>query len=73
MGSKIAQKDAQGESCLHSAANEGSIDIVRIFISFKVDINMKNSSGETPLILAVVKDDNEMARLLLTNTADPNI
>lgn len=48
------------------------IDVVRVLITRKADINLRNKDGYTPLHFAVMKSDIDIARLLLANGADPN-
>lgn len=69
---------------LHAAAAAGQVDIVRLLLSRKVDVNVRSPGagrvkhGElalqnlTPLMLAVVQGSPELIQTLLDAGADPN-
>ncbi len=55
------------------AAKQGHINIMKLLIKYKVDINIKDEWGNTPLIYAILKNNKNMEKLLLDNGADNNI
>lgn len=73
-----AQNDYFGSTALHVAARHFSHDKLNLLMPYiklgKLDINIQNASGNTPLHAAVVQPDNpENVRLLLEAGADPTI
>jgi ankyrin repeat protein len=53
--------------------SQGSgIDIVRLLIDRKADINLRYSNGDTPLYFAIMKGDLNIVRLLVANGANVN-
>ena len=54
----------------HLAADLGLIDIISIGIAKKIDLNVKNDEGNTPLHLAALKGRHEIVKLLLSNSTD---
>lgn len=59
-----------GEACVHLAAKEGHINILRHLTWFGADINARDGkSGRTALHYAVEKCDDEMLAFLLEDTA----
>ena len=63
---------ASGDSPLHSAAQWGNLEIVKLLLQNGADVNAKNKWGETPLHYAAVFDHKEIARVLLDAGADIN-
>lgn len=65
-------------TALHLAVEQGNIEVIRILIEGRADINARNKDGATPVYLslyekAVKKPDIEVQKLLLEYRADPNI
>ncbi|MCQ2592375.1 MAG: ankyrin repeat domain-containing protein [Treponema sp.] len=58
-----AMTDIQGNTILHYAAKTSSIEIVKTLLSFGIDVNVKNVSGETPYTIATRWKRPEIARL----------
>ena len=56
--------DNFGWTPLHIAAYHGQTEIVKFFVSIVQDINIQNSSGETPLQLAKEKNHSETVKIL---------
>lgn len=65
-------QDGRGNTPLIVAAGRGWDEGVAILIKYGANVNMANSSGETPLIRAVQVHDIEVARALLTAGANPD-
>lgn len=64
-------RDAQGNTPLGIAALLGFQDGIRTLVEQRAAVNIGNSRGETPLILAVQNRDLASVRLLLSAGADP--
>ena len=56
--------DIQGNTILHYAARSSSADTVAKLISYGLDTNVKNISGETPYMTAIRWKRTEIAQLL---------
>jgi ankyrin repeat protein len=54
------------------AVNSGFAEGVSILITYRANVNLANSAGETPLIRAVQLRDMETVRILLDAKADPD-
>ena len=60
-----------GVSLLHSAANIGSVELVRLLIQEGADVNAQDEDGDSPLHSAMVRANNyDVTRTLLENGAD---
>lgn len=64
-------KDLKGNAALHFAALLGFQEGAELLLSRGAQVNLGNSSGETPLIIAVQQRNIPMIRLLLASGADP--
>ncbi len=65
--------DAAGNSPLSAAAQAGSGDIVEKILTEKVDANLADGHGLTPLMWAIEKNDTETLKIFLAaNGVDPN-
>jgi hypothetical protein len=63
----------EAEDLLHIAANQGLNDIVKILIDdLKINVDIKDSSGRTPLFEAVRNERISTARMLLEHGANAN-
>lgn len=49
-------KDEEGNTFLHSSVIENNFDLVQYIIHKKVNLNMKNYDGDTPLHLTMKKN-----------------
>lgn len=58
--------DGSGNSLLHYAAVSGRLDIVEILLNKNCDVNMRNSLGRIPLVLAIQQDHVEIAKTLMS-------
>jgi ankyrin repeat protein len=70
-GVKVDSRDGQGNSALSLAAQIGWIEGAQLLLRYRASVDLANSRGETPLILAVQKRDASMVRLLVASGADP--
>ena len=61
-----------GMSPLLYAARDGRLDIARILLASKADINHVDANGITPLIVAITNNHVDVARFLIEQGADIN-
>ena len=73
-GANIDAPDTFGRSKLHRLVNYSTsgeaIEIIKILIESKANVNTKDISGDTPLISAAAGADHQGVQLLLGNGAD---
>ena len=62
-------RDSRGRTILHAAVENENLAFVKTLVSAGVDINAKELCGATPLTIAVVKKNEEMAQFLVDNFA----
>eukprot|EP01038_Epipyxis_sp_PR26KG_P013454 gene13454-18046_t len=62
-----------GNRPIHIAAQNGHLEIVRLLISKKVEVNALNSKGNSALHMAIGYDYYDAAKLLLENDANETI
>ncbi|KAM0872602.1 hypothetical protein ACQ4PT_038618 [Festuca glaucescens] len=70
-GADPAIADQRGTTPLHSAAEEGHCEAVKLLLSKGVPVDPVDHQG-APLHLAIAKDRPEVVKLLLEHGADPN-
>jgi ankyrin repeat protein len=70
-GARPDLQNIDGNGALALAAQIGWTDGAQALIARRATVDMPNSRGETPLILAVLRRDLAMTRLLLAAGADP--
>ena len=68
----VFNKDNDGRSPLHWAANSGHKDVVELLLTNKAEVNAKDNDGRSPLHWAASIGHKDMAELLLTNRAEVN-
>jgi ankyrin repeat protein len=61
------RENEYGDTPLHLAALAGHLDVVRVLIDNKADVNAKNKEGYTPLHLASEMDYTEVVDFLRQN------
>jgi hemoglobin len=72
-GAEINAQDAhQRTTALHMAARRGSLTIARALLDSGAIVDLRDSTGDTPLRRAVNCNRHEVAKLLLTHHADPD-
>ncbi|XP_059178453.1 85/88 kDa calcium-independent phospholipase A2-like [Physella acuta] len=65
--------DAQGEAVLHKAIKNDDLELVRQFVVFGADVNLRTSSGQSPRHLAsVCKGKNKETILYLLHVSGAN-
>lgn len=66
-------KIRQLKTVLMISVKTGDLKTTRIMLANKVDVNMVDYDGTTPLITAIINHNAEMTRLLLEFNANPNV
>jgi hypothetical protein len=66
-------KDDEGNTLLLFAASNGYVDLAKLLLSYRADINSKTFYGSTPLHEAVWEGRKAMVELLLAHGADVNV
>jgi uncharacterized protein len=74
----LSEKDTGGFTAFHEKARSGQLEMIKLFIKYGLDVNVKSNEGYTPLflVLSTIHDDynktkDRIAKLLLENKADP--
>ena len=55
------------------AAREGNLEMARMLIAAKADLNLRSANGTAPLVVAIINNRIRLARYRLEAGADPNI
>lgn len=72
--SQLNSLDSEGLGLLHWAADRGNSEILSFLLSTKgIDVNLKDSEGQTPLFYASSCGHVDCIQLLLKHNADKNI
>jgi uncharacterized protein len=61
-----------GMTALNFAAREGNMEMARILLDAKADINLPAANGSTPLIVATINNHIQLALFLVDRGADVN-
>jgi len=69
----VFAKNREGFTALHYAARHGYVEIARLLLAERADVNAKASKGDTPLHYAVWYGHEETVQLLLSNKADVDV
>jgi hypothetical protein len=67
-----SKEEKYGQTPLHIAAFNDHVDVAKLLLAHKADVNAKANNGATPLHLAAAKGFKDMVELLLANKADIN-
>jgi uncharacterized protein len=70
-GADLEKNSPEGTALL-AAVYKGDIEIARLFLLHKANINTTNYEGTTPLMFAVMAGNIEMVKLLLNQGSDKN-
>ncbi|MCL7048274.1 hypothetical protein MKW94_002120, partial [Papaver nudicaule] len=66
-------KDANKRGAFHFAAREGKIEICKYLTEeLKIDVNIKDEDGDTPLLHAARQGHNDIAKYLIECGANPD-
>jgi hypothetical protein len=69
----VSSKDEKyGQTPLHIAAFNDRLEVAKLLLANKADVNAKANNGSTPLQLAAAKGNKDMVELLLASKADVN-
>ena len=68
-----AQSEDRGYSPLMDATQAGSADLVELFLAEGARPDLTSKDGQTALVVAVGRNDAEVARLLVSGGADPDL
>ncbi|AAR83357.1 ankyrin repeat protein [Canarypox virus] len=69
-GANIHISDNNGYTALHNAARYGSLESIDLFLSYGIDVDIKDKIGNTPLFYASPYPD--VVKALLEKGANPN-
>ncbi|MDR1499338.1 MAG: ankyrin repeat domain-containing protein [Rickettsiales bacterium] len=69
-GSNVNEQNIAGVSALHIGAKNDSIDAIKILISYKANIDIRDAELWTPLMRACLGKNSEAAELLVENGAN---
>jgi ankyrin repeat protein len=72
-GADVNLQDADGDTALHGAAQNGNVEIITLLLDKGANPNAKNKLGGTPLMWAAVFGNDDAARLLLSRGANPSL
>ncbi|MGA2651717.1 MAG: ankyrin repeat domain-containing protein [Terracidiphilus sp.] len=65
-----SKEEKYGQTPLHIAAFNDRIDVAKLLIANKADVNAQANNGATPLHLAAAKGNKDMVELLLASKAN---
>jgi ankyrin repeat protein len=66
----VATKNAEGLTPLHAAAARTNIEIIKLLLAAKADVNATGNDGQTPLYMAAISSSKEVVTLLVDRGAD---
>lgn len=69
-GANVNAQDDTGYTSTHYLAIESSVEMLRLLMSYKADLSLKNNQGEIPLFDAARGGNFEVMRLLLDHGLD---
>ena len=69
----VSSRGGQRGSALHSASGEGHLQVVRYLLRYGVDVNLRDSGLETPLLLACWNGHFDVIQCLLKHGADVDL
>ena len=67
------EDDFEGVALLHVCAGAGHVDVVRLLLEHKANIDLPTDEGATPLIYATESLEVETVQLLLRSRANPEL
>ncbi|XP_041370018.1 E3 ubiquitin-protein ligase MIB2-like isoform X2 [Gigantopelta aegis] len=69
----VTARPDNGITCLHIAANDGKLEIVKLLVEKGFDVNAKDLSGNTALLKALKKKHIDVSRFLIETGTDLEI
>lgn len=72
-GIQVDNATKKGNTALHIASLAGQLDIIKLLIEYKADVNVQSSSGFTPLYMAAQENHEACVRYLLAHGANQNL
>eukprot|EP01119_Soliformovum_irregulare_P014223 TRINITY_DN3880_c1_g1_i7.p1 TRINITY_DN3880_c1_g1~~TRINITY_DN3880_c1_g1_i7.p1 ORF type:complete len:1123 (-),score=391.60 TRINITY_DN3880_c1_g1_i7:17-3385(-) len=69
LGESVSPKDCEGNTPLHWAVENSSIELIETLLTCGARINSRNNEGETPLFYAFRNSDEISTKILLKNGA----
>ena len=73
LGARTDTRAGHGRALLHIAAGKGANRIIKALVSMKVDLNLTDESGLSPIHMSVIHGHVDSVKLLLNAGADTNI
>lgn len=70
IGGVEIEEDDTGNRPLHTVARAGNLELLKLFVEYKADVNAMNKDGDTPLHLALGYDHFDCAIQLKISGAD---
>ena len=76
-GANIGVKDDNGNTLLmhlltNDSGNDNSLELVKLLLDKKAEVNISNNNSETPLAISVKKGNESFVKLLLEYKANPD-
>ena len=62
---ELKEKDEQGNTALHIVSLKGDEELVRLFIKYGANPEIKNKAGKTPLMIAVQEGNAKASQALI--------
>ena len=72
-GASLTAFGSDGQTPIHAAAAQGSVDVVNRLLAKGVDVNLRSGTGDTPLHAAVASGEVKVVRALLNSGANVNL
>jgi ankyrin repeat protein len=66
-------RNSNDDAYLHFACREGHVEVARVLIDYKANVNERGLKYNTPLHLACINGDVKLACMLIDHGADINI
>ena len=70
LGINLNSQNHAGTTILHTACQNGYLDLVNFLIIKKVDIDLQDNNGHTPLHLCAIYAQYDIAQVLIQNNAN---
>jgi ankyrin repeat protein len=61
-----------GMTAMMMCSQDGQVDMVRLLLEYRADVNARSTTGETALMYASIIGHSDIVKLLLENGADPS-